>query len=712
QFEQEAKRLASLKNKDGIVDIFDSFRANNTVYIVMECLEGETLKSLLKREKKLSVEKATNIIVAVLQALKEVHSDGIIHRDISPENIFITNTGEVKLIDFGAARNATTGLSKSLSVIVKQGYAPPEQYFSKGKQGSWTDVYATAATYYKMLTGITPDDSMERKGKDTLVPPSKLRVKLSKKQENALLNALELNVKDRTATVGEFLKGITDTKIKVKRTKVKKEKVDLGKMSLKTKFAIVLGAAAVVGAFIIGYQVVRDNLINDQEAIEESQVYVPNVLSMSYDQAIALLEEQGLNHRVISWKSLENTPSNTVVGQSIEAGQLVDKGSEIGLTVSNNSGDNVFVEDFIGMNKEDVIAQLDKLQLYGEFESVESSLVPGYIVSQSVSPNEALKRGNVIKLQVSTGLLDCGNFQVDVPELVGMQFEDCLEKLEDEKLHIMVAKIIYNKDIPKGEIISQNHKAHSRVSAGTTIEVEISGGIQMVRIPTVDFYDVRDAKQELEALGLNVEIVYYDNDISQTTVWPKASVEHGDLVEIGSTVTLYKNRGIVVTTEIIEPENINGNEYNVGEEVRVTLQISYEDFGINSGWDMELGIDYDTDILEFKGIEGKGTAEYGVSHSGCAWGDLYEGSSRKVSYYPEDDEFLTLYYSFEGEVVCETVTLVFDAKEKGETILRTFMVSTPMDNNQVWLHMWSQSPIYYNYYHTSNHNNNLGIEVK
>ena len=172
--------LAKFQDEPNIVHIYDCFEANNTAYIVMEYLEGESVKELLAREGKISTDQALDIVLKVAAALKKVHKEGIIHRDIAPDNIYILKNGDVKVLDFGAARYATTKHSKSLSVIIKPGYAPEEQYRSRGDQGPWTDVYALAATFYKMVTGVTPEDAMERSVKDFLKKTDKIRGEPSK----------------------------------------------------------------------------------------------------------------------------------------------------------------------------------------------------------------------------------------------------------------------------------------------------------------------------------------------------------------------------------------------------------------------------------------------------------------------------------------------------------------------------------------------------
>ncbi len=166
---EEAKTLARFNEHPKIVTVRDYFEANNTAYLVMNYHEGVTLQSYLgKKGGKISVEQALKIFMPVLDALKEVHATGILHRDISPDNLLIDSNGRVILIDFGAARQAMGEKSKSLSVIMKAGYSPLEQYQSRGKQGPWTDIYAVAATFYRAVTGQVPLEAMDRLAEDDL----------------------------------------------------------------------------------------------------------------------------------------------------------------------------------------------------------------------------------------------------------------------------------------------------------------------------------------------------------------------------------------------------------------------------------------------------------------------------------------------------------------------------------------------------------------
>lgn len=171
----------------------------------MKYVEGITLKEhLASSGGRLPVEQAIKIIMPIMDALIEVHGVNILHRDISPDNIFINEKGQVILIDFGAARQAISDKGHSMSIILKPGYAPEEQYRSKGNQGPWTDIYALAATLYHLITGRQPPESLDRLTEDQLIPPSKLGITLKTAEEEALLKALAVRAKDRYQRMEDF----------------------------------------------------------------------------------------------------------------------------------------------------------------------------------------------------------------------------------------------------------------------------------------------------------------------------------------------------------------------------------------------------------------------------------------------------------------------------------------------------------------------------
>ena len=205
RFLAEARSVAQFFQTSGIAKVIDFFKENDTAYIVMEYVDGITLKQYLKdKGGKLDTDTVLALMKPVISSLEEVHKAGLIHRDISPDNIMINTKGELKLLDFGAARKYEDSENKSLSIMLKPGYAPEEQYRTRGTQGPFTDVYALCATMYKMMTGKTPPESLERRAEDTIVWPSAIGINISEKVETVLKKGMEILAKDRIQNMTEL----------------------------------------------------------------------------------------------------------------------------------------------------------------------------------------------------------------------------------------------------------------------------------------------------------------------------------------------------------------------------------------------------------------------------------------------------------------------------------------------------------------------------
>lgn len=210
RFLDEAQVMARFNKNEGIVKILDFFEANNTAYIVMEYLEGITLKQYLGKYGVIQFRNLIEMMLPLREALIEIHSQGLIHRDISPDNIMVQHNGKLKLMDFGAARDYTESGNKSLTVILKPGYAPPEQYQTHGVQGPWTDIYALCATIYKCLTGITPPDAIARVMDDKFKEPDQLDGKLSPDIKKILWKGMNIFPEERYQDIVEFGEDVCD----------------------------------------------------------------------------------------------------------------------------------------------------------------------------------------------------------------------------------------------------------------------------------------------------------------------------------------------------------------------------------------------------------------------------------------------------------------------------------------------------------------------
>ena len=214
RFKEEARILAKFMGQPNIAGVTDYFDENGTSYFVMDYIEGISFKTYIAQAGgRVSPEEALDVMIPVLRALTAVHGEGLIHRDVTPDNIYITKDGNVKLLDFGSARYSLGDKSKSLDVILKVGYAPKEQYIRRGRQGPYTDMYSCAACLYAAITGYLPPESLERLDHDTLVPPSEAGTEIPLYLERAILKGLAVQPEDRFQTAGEFLEALESQKV-------------------------------------------------------------------------------------------------------------------------------------------------------------------------------------------------------------------------------------------------------------------------------------------------------------------------------------------------------------------------------------------------------------------------------------------------------------------------------------------------------------------
>lgn len=210
RFLEEAQMLKRLKNVPAVVQVDECFQENHTAYFAMEYLDGTNLKKVIMAAgNAISSDDIIWMIAEVGTAMGIIHRTArILHRDISPENIYLLKDGRVKLLDFGSARQQTMDERQEFSVEFKHGFAPPEQYFRTGRQGFYTDVYALASTCYYALTGTRIPDAMDRLGEKHYVPLKELRPDMDPRISDALDRALMLDYRQRTQTMEEFVEGI------------------------------------------------------------------------------------------------------------------------------------------------------------------------------------------------------------------------------------------------------------------------------------------------------------------------------------------------------------------------------------------------------------------------------------------------------------------------------------------------------------------------
>ncbi len=552
KFVDEAKRLANFQNEAGIVKVFDSFKENNTAYIIMEYLEGETLTSYIEREGNIPEEEAIKMLTPVMVSLQTVHEKGILHRDIAPDNIFILKNGDVKLIDFGASRYATTSHSRSLTVIIKPGYSPEEQYRSRGDQGPHTDVYALAAVMYKMITGITPPDALERralietKHKDMLKDIHKTVKNISVNTENAILNAMNVQIEDRTPDVISFMGELNSpTPIKRRYGKIKKIDVHAWPMWLKVALPVCLVAFMAMGALLLTGLIKFPSLFSDEVVVPDGVMVVPDVEGMYKDDALKQIED--LNLIPVPEGNIESKyiEAGKIVLQTPTGGSYLSENEKVVLTVSSGSGviqaeNGISTVPYVvwGTKKE----AIEKMRQAGLAEPIietrsDDNVPAGQVISQSVNSGEKLAEGSQITIVVSTGPAE-----FKMPNVVGKADSNAQKTLSDKGL---IVSVEYAKDdsVSVGCVISQSIKSGSSVKAGARVIITVSSGKTIVSVPNVVGKTQSAAESALSDKGFKVSVLEnYDSNIEKGKVINQNPSAGSNQIK-GSTITIYVSKG-------------------------------------------------------------------------------------------------------------------------------------------------------------------------
>lgn len=269
-FIEEAKKSAKFFGSKNIVNVFDYFEANNTAYLKMEFLDGISLKDFINQGNGVvDVPTAINITNNILNGVSELHKNGYIHCDLSPDNIMITTDNRIVIIDLGAAKQNNRGSDINDDKVLKIGYAPPEQYQDDGSLGTFTDIYAVGAILYRMLTGKTPDESNDRAEKDTLVEPNKINNKIPKNINNVCMRALALNSSLRIQSAEQFKLGLQG---KIFRTEKQEKK--FRKITTFSTVAAVLAIMAISIAFGFIYRGANNTVKLDKYIKEPSTVSI------------------------------------------------------------------------------------------------------------------------------------------------------------------------------------------------------------------------------------------------------------------------------------------------------------------------------------------------------------------------------------------------------------------------------------------------------
>ena len=351
RFIHEARILAKFSSIDSIVMVKDFFYENGTAYIVMEFVEGESIKSLVEREGKMEPQKVLSLMRPILYDLDLLHKQGLLHRDISPDNILLRENGRAVLIDFGAARMSENQENKTMTVFFKRGYSAEEQYMERLNKGAYTDVYGACATMYFMLTGIQPEESIRRILRDNVVPLTKFHdISMPKSVKEAIMKGMAVRSTKRYATMGLLCKDLYEQHdLKKVRKYVLRTVVivfllfgigggvkiwNLRSFSkdAKTTNPIPISASKVVSS----QGVTTEN--KEKETVEQFE-QVPDIKGLKISQANSLLQSSLSNVSIKKkYAYSKKIPKGKVIGQSVKAKKTVKKGEKVSIIVTISKG--------------------------------------------------------------------------------------------------------------------------------------------------------------------------------------------------------------------------------------------------------------------------------------------------------------------------------------------------------------------------------------
>lgn len=418
KFLNEARCMVRFNHLPSLVKVRDFFNENNTAYIVMDYVSGMTVKQVVKENGPFSSDKVFELFRPLLTSLGSIHESGIVHRDISPDNIILSDSGELVLIDFGAARVRNIEMTRSITVVFKKGFSPEEQYRSTGKQGPSSDIYALCATMYFMITGEVPIEAIERMLGTNLKPISSYNnVKINKQCELAIEKGLAVKASDRYNSIHQLYNEIYEKNI---TKKIIKRKI----LFAVGHFEILVIAATTffAGNVFNSNDSRKENLVKlvnkpaaTVETKTETSVAItqdkyteykfPKLVGLTQDKAKKKLQssENMIKIKYV-YKYYENTKKSIVVKQNIPVGKICVKEKPVicKLTISKGAKKRI-VPSLVGKSTAAAITKLTELKLKSNVNYEYSEKTRGTVINQSVAKGKKVKKGSQINLTVSMG---------------------------------------------------------------------------------------------------------------------------------------------------------------------------------------------------------------------------------------------------------------------------------------------------------------------
>jgi beta-lactam-binding protein with PASTA domain len=544
RFRREATHAAGLSHPN-IVSIYDRGVAGGSYYIVMEYIEGRTLKELIVTRGPCPVPVAISYTRQILAALRYAHKNGIIHRDIKPHNVLVDREGRVKVADFGIARAGASEMTEAGSIVGTAQYLSPEQARGAPVDES-SDLYSTGIVLYELLTGTvpftgeTPVEIAMKHLSQTPEAPSARRPDIPHDLDLVVLRALAKEPAERYRTAAELDR---DLELVARGDPVGAETATAATMVLAgagaldataaTRVAVPIGgttggtyggeeryraydattvrrrnwwpwviAAGVILAIAVGGWFLYDNVQN--QINENKPVTVQQYTGIVESKAVDLIISDGFEPKVQRVPSPDQ-PVGIVFEQSPIEGTSLAKGGLVTIKVSTGKK-TVDVPDVVGKQLTDAVAALTRAGLNAKSVGVPSDKPSGTVTAQDPRSGTSIVEGATVRINYSTGPK-----QVAVPPVVGLDYSTALQQLQ--AAGFAVARTDVESNQPAGVVTSQVPSGSSTATKGSTVNLSVSNGPQTSPLPDVTGQTQQDATATLKAAGFKVEITKQDTDV-------------------------------------------------------------------------------------------------------------------------------------------------------------------------------------------------------
>lgn len=596
RFNSEAQAVASLTNPN-IVAVYDVGNEGNLYYIVMELVQGKTLKEVIQEEGRISWKWSLKVAIQIAQALDTAHKNNIIHRDIKPHNIIITEDGMAKVTDFGIAKAVSNSTITAFGTTLGSVHYFSPEHARGGYTDAKSDLYSLGVVMYEMLTGKVPFDAdtpvsvalmhMQEKPVEPIalnpnIPTAvnKIVMKAMQKDPNLRYQSAQELLRDLNMALknpdGNFvfmkdeendfptqkIPTMNDEMLSNKKENTKKKKEN-GLIKFIKKHKVLSFIIGAILLFVLTIAITYFSL----KATAVKDVQIPNLVGLSQEEAKKKVEEAKLVYTELEPEYSPEVPEGYVIKQNpdyIDNYKIKEK-TEIKVVISKGQ-EITTVPKVVGMKKEEAISALEAANLIAEvIEETSKTVEEGYVVSQETKENSQVNAGETVKIHVSIGT---GIEQVSMPYVIGKTEAEARKLIEDSKLKIK--QVIYEEDKTKddGKVLKQDKEAGTTLDEGTEVIItvnkieQIKTGSVKINVKSIRGYEppAQNTNTTGEVAGpeqVTLKVTVNDEQVEEKKVSEASTSETVKVQGVGTvTVKVYINGNLKRTEQF----NLNSSK--------------------------------------------------------------------------------------------------------------------------------------------------------